>query len=60
MTELPDSYDPDRIEPKWQDEWEGSDVYEYDPSDADTSYIVDTPPPYPTGNLHLGHGLQWS
>jgi valyl-tRNA synthetase len=20
---------------------------------------VDTPPPYPTGNLHIGHGLNW-
>ncbi|WP_232700352.1 valine--tRNA ligase [Halobacterium wangiae] len=59
MTELPDSYDPDRIEPKWQDEWQDSNVYEYDPADADTSYIVDTPPPYPTGNLHIGNALGW-
>jgi valyl-tRNA synthetase len=60
MTQLPDSYDPNRIESEWQQAWQDSDVYEYDPSEADTKYIVDTPPPYPTGNLHLGHGLQWS
>jgi valyl-tRNA synthetase len=60
MTDLPDSYDPDSIEPKWQEDWQDSDVYEFDPDDSDTQYVVDTPPPYPTGNLHLGHGLQWS
>ena len=60
MTNIPDSYDPDRIESEWQDDWQDSDVYEFDPSESDTQYVVDTPPPYPTGNLHLGHGLQWS
>ncbi|CQH44728.1 valine--tRNA ligase [Halobacterium hubeiense] len=60
MTNIPDSYDPDRIESEWQSDWQDSDVYEFDPSDADTEYIIDTPPPYPTGNLHLGHALGWS
>jgi valyl-tRNA synthetase len=60
MTELPDSYDPDSIEPKWQDEWQASDVYSFDPNESDTQYVVDTPPPYPSGNLHLGHALGWS
>jgi len=23
-------------------------------------YIIDTPPPYPSGNLHLGNALNWS
>jgi len=30
------------------------------PESQDTDYIIDTPPPYPTGSLHIGHGLQWS
>ena len=60
MTNIPDSYDPDRIESHWQQEWQDSDVYEFDPSDSDTQYVIDTPPPYPSGNLHLGHGLGWS
>ncbi|WP_232687042.1 valine--tRNA ligase [Halobacterium zhouii] len=59
MTELPDSYDPDRIESEWQADWQDSDVYEFDPSESDTQYIVDTPPPYPTGNLHIGNALGW-
>jgi len=24
-----------------------------------TEYVVDTPPPYPTGNLHIGNALGW-
>lgn len=60
MTELPDSYDPNSIEPKWQDEWQERDVYRFDPSESDTQYVIDTPPPYPSGNLHLGHALGWS
>jgi len=59
MTDLPDSYDPDTVEAKWRDEWQEMDVYEYEDS-GDTDYVIDTPPPYPTGNLHLGHGLQWA
>ncbi|RXK47292.1 valine--tRNA ligase [Halorientalis pallida] len=58
MSELPDNYDPDQVEPKWRDEWQDMDVYEYQ-DDGDTDYVVDTPPPYPTGNLHIGNALGW-
>ncbi|MFC6836687.1 valine--tRNA ligase [Halomarina ordinaria] len=61
MTGLPDEYDPDRIEQKWRDEWRESDVYAFDGDDEDRpEYVIDTPPPYPTGNLHIGHGLGWT
>ncbi|MFB6070708.1 MAG: valine--tRNA ligase [Halanaeroarchaeum sp.] len=59
MTEIPDTYEPDDIEPKWQQAWLESDVYEYEDTGA-TDYVIDTPPPYPTGDLHIGHGLNWS
>jgi valyl-tRNA synthetase len=59
MTDLPDTYDPDSVETKWREEWRDTDLYEYEDTGA-TDYVVDTPPPYPTGNLHLGHGLQWA
>jgi valyl-tRNA synthetase len=58
MTDIPDTYDPDTVEQKWRDEWQEMDVYSY----ADTGapdYVVDTPPPYPTGNLHIGNALGW-
>ena len=58
MTDIPDDYDPTAIEPKWREEWRDSDVYRYEDT-GNTDYLIDTPPPYPTGNLHIGHGLQW-
>ncbi|MFB6132600.1 MAG: class I tRNA ligase family protein, partial [Halanaeroarchaeum sp.] len=57
--DIPAEYEPDAIEPKWQHEWLDSDVYEYADTGA-TDYVIDTPPPYPTGDLHIGHGLNWA
>ena len=58
MTTLPDSYDPDSVEQKWSEKWKQMDVYSYEDTGA-TDYVVDTPPPYPTGNLHIGNALGW-
>ena len=57
MSDVPDSYDPERVEPKWQEAWRESDVYYHE---GEPDYVIDTPPPYPTGQLHLGHALGWS
>src|SRR6056297_1514987 len=57
MTDVPDSYDPEQVEPKWQEEWRGSEIYNLE---GEPDYVIDTPPPYPTGQLHLGHALGWS
>jgi valyl-tRNA synthetase len=57
MTDVPESYDPETVEPKWQEEWRQSDVYRHE---GEPDYVIDTPPPYPTGQLHLGHALGWS
>jgi len=59
MSEVPDSYDPEAAEQKWRDEWLDSDVYSYADDDERPDYIIDTPPPYPTGNLHIGNALGW-
>jgi valyl-tRNA synthetase len=59
MSEVPDSYDPAEAERKWRDEWLDSDVYSYANDDERPDYIIDTPPPYPTGNLHIGNALGW-
>jgi valyl-tRNA synthetase len=58
MSDLPDNYDPDTVESKWRDEWQDMDVYEYHDTGS-PDYVVDTPPPYPTGNLHIGNALGW-
>ncbi|MFO7925081.1 valine--tRNA ligase [Natronomonas sp.] len=59
MSEVPDSYDPGEAERKWREEWLDSDVYSYADDDERPDYIIDTPPPYPTGNLHIGNALGW-
>jgi valyl-tRNA synthetase len=58
MTDLPDSYEADSVEAKWREEWQAMDVYEYEETGS-PDYVVDTPPPYPTGNLHIGNALGW-
>ena len=58
MTDLPDSYKADSVETKWRAEWQEMDVYEYEDTGS-PDYVVDTPPPYPTGNLHIGNALGW-
>ncbi|QLD85746.1 valine--tRNA ligase [Natronomonas halophila] len=59
MSEVPDDYDPDEAEQKWQNQWQEADVYSYDDDPERPDYIIDTPPPYPTGNLHIGNALGW-
>jgi valyl-tRNA synthetase len=54
---LPEEYDPEEIEAKWQDRWVQQDTYAYDAEavDPDTTYSIDTPPPTVSGSLHMGH-----
>jgi valyl-tRNA synthetase len=59
MSEVPDSYDPEAAEQRWRDHWQESDVYSYDDDPERPDYVIDTPPPYPTGNLHIGNALGW-
>ena len=55
-TGLSGSYDPAEAEPRWQEYWVESETYAYDPpTDPDTVYAIDTPPPTVSGDLHMGH-----
>ncbi|MFB6170188.1 MAG: valine--tRNA ligase [Haloarculaceae archaeon] len=56
---VPENYDPDEAEAKWRERWQEMDVYSYDDDPERPDYTVDTPPPYPTGNLHIGNALGW-
>jgi valyl-tRNA synthetase len=49
------------VEEKWQKQWEQDGTYRFD--DADTVkpiYSIDTPPPFTSGELHMGHVLSYS
>ena len=59
-------YDPDAVEPRWQEHWVEAETYAYDEPaadetvDPDTRYSIDTPPPTVSGNLHMGHLYQFT
>lgn len=56
--ELPKTYDFASVEQRWLGEWNDTDFY-FDQHSKKPQYIIDTPPPYPTGKLHIGHALNW-
>ncbi|WP_331234862.1 valine--tRNA ligase [Natronorarus salvus] len=58
MTGMDDSYDPESVERRWRAKWQETDVYRYEDTGA-PDYRIDTPPPYPTGNFHIGNALGW-
>ena len=56
--EIPKDYDFKK-EKVWEQKWEDENVYKYIGDGSRPRYIIDTPPPYPTGAIHLGHVLNW-
>ena len=56
--EIPKDYDFKK-EPEWEQKWEDENVYKYIGDGSRPRYVIDTPPPYPTGAIHLGHVLNW-
>lgn len=47
-------YDYKTREKFWQDKWVADDTYHFDPAATD-KYMIDTPPPTISGNIHMGH-----
>jgi len=59
--EVPKDYNPLEVEPKWQQKWVELDVYRFRRGDTKTpTYVIDTPPPYPSGEFHMGTALNWT
>lgn len=57
-TNIPKDYDH-KNEGEWQDKWQKSNLYKFTGEGTSPQYIIDTPPPYPTGSIHMGHVLNW-
>jgi valyl-tRNA synthetase len=61
MKRLPRKIDFLEIEEKWERLWEERGVHRYDwDDDTRPRYSVDTPPPYPSGDFHMGNVLNWT
>jgi valyl-tRNA synthetase len=53
---LPKHFDAAEAEERWAAAWERAGVYHYDPSRPRAqTFVVDTPPPTVSGELHMGH-----
>jgi valyl-tRNA synthetase len=56
--DLPKAYDFAKVERRWQGAWRDQDNY-FDPCSPRPQFVIDTPPPYPTGNFHIGNAFNW-
>jgi len=56
MTELPKNYDFQSSEKKWQEFWAQNNINAWNPDEPrEDTFVVDTPPPTVSGQLHMGH-----
>ena len=56
--QLPKNYDFAEVEERWRGAWRDEDHY-FDRNSKKPQFVIDTPPPYPTGNFHIGNALNW-
>ncbi|WP_455278866.1 valine--tRNA ligase [[Eubacterium] cellulosolvens] len=57
---LSKAYKPSETEDKWQKIWSQWGIYNFDSNDLNRpTYSIDTPPPYPSGEFHMGNALNW-
>ncbi|MBI5051474.1 class I tRNA ligase family protein [Candidatus Micrarchaeota archaeon] len=48
------------IEEKWQKYWQENKIYQFHKDGKGEVYSIDTPPPFTSGDLHMGHVLSYS
>jgi valyl-tRNA synthetase len=57
MSDLPKSYEPAEIEPRWYAEWMARGYFHADAAAPKAPFTIVIPPANVTGSLHIGHAL---
>jgi len=57
MSELPKTYQPAALEPRWYAEWTARGYFHADAAAPKAPFAIVIPPPNVTGSLHMGHAL---
>ena len=60
VSAFPANYLPAEVEPALCEKWERNKLYYYDPArPRKETFVVDTPPPTVSGELHVGHAFSY-
>ncbi len=57
---LDKNYDGKNIEKKWQSYWHKEEIFNFNLEKGGKIYVVDTPPPFTSGSLHMGHVMDFT
>lgn len=61
MRTLPKRINFIELEKRWQKKWEEMGIYDFNWDDKiHPTFSIDTPPPYPSGEFHMGNVLNWT
>jgi valyl-tRNA synthetase len=59
-TVLPKRFNFKEVQEKWKNFWKNEKVYAFDLNQKGEIFSIDTPPPFVSGDLHMGHILNHS
>jgi len=60
MNKMDKKYDAGKVEEKWKKQWENDKTYKFDDKRKGKVYSIDTPPPYISGRMHIGHAFSYA
>ncbi len=57
---MPAKYSASECEAKWARRWIDGGIYKFDSSDRENVFVIDTPPPTVSGDMHAGHAFSYA